>query len=106
MESSKLKLAEVTKDKSAVRTKISAPLLKSYDALAGKQNGKAVSLVETEFCGVCNVKIRPQRLNELLSFKEMLTCDSCGRILFVKLVKKEEKKKETKNKDKNKSEDK
>ncbi len=63
-------------------------------------------MVESEFCGVCNVKIRPQRLNELLSFKEMLTCDSCGRILFVKQTEKEEKKEEeNKNKNKNKNQD-
>lgn len=92
MERSKLKLAELTKDKSALRAKIPDRLLESYDPLAGKKSGKAVSLVESEFCGVCNVKIRLQRLNELISSQEISTCESCGRILFKKTgVKKEEK---------------
>lgn len=106
LESSKLKLAEAAKEKQSLRGTIPDNLLRIYDNLSRNKHGKAVSLVEAEFCGVCNVKIRPQRLNELLTFKEMLTCDSCGRILFVKQAEKEEKKeKENKNKNKNKNQD-
>ena len=105
-ESSKLKLAEAANEKQSLRGTIPDKLLRIYDNLARNKNGKAVSLVESEFCGICNVKIRPQRFNELLTFKEMLTCDSCGRILFVKQAEKEEKKKEeNRNKNKNKNED-
>lgn len=108
LESSKLKLAEAANEKQSLRGTIPDKLLRIYDNLARNKNGKAVSVVEAEFCGVCNVKIRPQRFNELLTFKEMLTCDSCGRILFVKQVEKEEKKEEenkNKNKNKNKNQD-
>lgn len=106
LESSKLKLAEAAKEKQSLRGTIPDNLLRIYDNLARNKLGKAVSVVESEFCGVCNVKIRPQRLNELLTFKQMLTCDSCGRILFVKQAEKEEKKEEAnKNKNKNKNED-
>jgi predicted nucleic acid-binding Zn-ribbon protein len=99
-EYSKLKLAEAANEKQSLRGNIPDNLLRIYDNLARNKHGKAVSLVESEFCGVCNVKIRPQRLNEVLSFKKMLTCDSCGRILFVKQAEKEEKKEEE-NKSKN-----
>jgi predicted nucleic acid-binding Zn-ribbon protein len=102
MEYSKLKLAEAAKEKQSLRGNIPDNLLRIYDNLARNKHGKAVSPVESEFCGVCNVKIRPQRLNEVLSFKVMLTCDSCGRILFVKQAEKEEKKEEE---NKNKNED-
>jgi predicted nucleic acid-binding Zn-ribbon protein len=105
-ESGKLKLAEAENEKQSLRGTIPDNLLRIYDNLARNKHGKAVSLVESEFCGICNVKIRPQRFNELLTFKEMLTCDSCGRILFVKQAEKEEKKEEeNKNKNKNKNED-
>jgi predicted nucleic acid-binding Zn-ribbon protein len=108
LEFSKLKLAEAANEKQSLRGTIPEKLLRIYDNLARNKNGKAVSVVEAEFCGVCNVKIRPQRFNELLTFKEMLTCDSCGRILFVKQAAKEEKKEEenkNKNKNKNKNQD-
>ena len=106
LESGKLKLVEAANEKQALKGTIPNHLLRIYDNLARNKHGKAVSLVESEFCGVCNVKIRPQRLNELLTFKEMLTCDSCGRILFVKLAEKEGKKeKENQDKNKNKNQD-
>jgi len=102
LEYNKMKLAEVSKEKLAVRGNIPSRLLGSYDNLARKKMGKAVSLVESEFCSVCNVKIRPQQFNELISSKKMFTCESCGRILFYRKVEKAEgqgKKKENKTKD-------
>jgi predicted nucleic acid-binding Zn-ribbon protein len=90
MEYSKTRLAEFAKERSTVREKIPVQLLKIYDNIAGKKLGKAVSLVESEFCGVCNVGIRPQRVNELITSKQMFTCDSCGRILFYRKAKLDE----------------
>jgi uncharacterized protein len=84
MESNKQKAQVVITEKEAMRNKIQAKLLKMYDRLAKKKFGIAVSLVETEFCGVCNVKIRPQRVNELIASKEISFCESCGRILYKK----------------------
>ena len=91
LEYNKTKLKEQIKEKAELRDTIPKNLLKVYDNLMKNRNGKAVSYVETEFCGVCHVKIRPQRLNELISTDEMFVCESCGRLLFKKIeVQKEE----------------
>lgn len=79
---SKQKLSEHLKEKNSIREKISPKLLRVYDNLFLKKNGKAVSLVETEFCGVCNVMIRPQYLLELVTTDQMKVCENCGRILY------------------------
>lgn len=81
----KTKLSEKIKEKGVLRTKIPKNLLQIYDKMIEKKNGKAVSFVESDFCGICHVKIRPQRFNELISTDEMLTCESCGRILYKKI---------------------
>jgi len=92
-EYNKEKLAENVKNRAAARTTIPANLLTLYDAIAGKRNGKAVSPVETEFCGICNVKIRPQRFNELIAAREVLRCESCGSILYkIRVINNEEEK--------------
>jgi uncharacterized protein len=94
-EASKAKLEHTKNQIPVLRKEVNPRLLKMYDNIARKSLGKAVSLVETEFCGVCNVGLRPQRLNELLSSKEINFCESCGRILYKKpeVVKEDDKKK-------------
>jgi len=82
----KKKLAEETKNKLALRTRVDAKLLKAYDNLYAKKAGKVVSNVQSDFCGVCNIKIRPQVLSEMIISNDVLICESCGRILFKKIV--------------------
>lgn len=77
-------VAETQKDREELRGQAPKNLLKIYDNLAAKKDGIAVSYVETNFCSVCNVKIRPQRLNELISSDDLFICENCGRILFLK----------------------
>lgn len=87
---SKQKLEEHSKEKESLREKIPTKLLRVYDKLFKKKNGKAISLVETEFCGVCNVMLRPQYLLELVTTDQMKVCENCGRILYKKLEVQEE----------------
>ena len=84
------KLKEETATRSGLRKQIPESLLFMYDALYKNKGGKAVSLIETEFCGICNIKIRPQLLNEVISTDQVFICESCGRILFKKITSEEE----------------
>lgn len=76
------KRTEIGKEREAIRAMAQARLLKVYDNLFVKKAGKVISLVESDFCGVCNIKIRPQLLSELISTDGMFVCENCGRILF------------------------
>jgi len=81
----KTKLTQENETKAKLREKVPPPLLKVYDNLFLKKAGKAISVVETEFCGICNVKIRPQLINEIISTDNLFICENCGRILFKKI---------------------
>lgn len=85
LEYNKNKLSQENEIKSKLREKIPPPLLKVYDNLFQKKAGKAISVVETDFCGICNVKIRPQLINEIISTDNLFICENCGRILFKKI---------------------
>jgi uncharacterized protein len=82
LEYHKNKLNEETNNKKELRAKVAANLLKAYDNLFAKKAGKVVSFVQSDFCGVCNIKIRPQVLSELILSNDVMICESCGRILF------------------------
>ncbi len=87
----KEKLIEVQTNKLELRKTIADNLLAIYDKLMKNREGKAISFVETNFCGICNVKIRPQRLSELISTTDIFICENCGRILYKELKEEEQK---------------
>jgi len=86
LEYHKKKLAEETQNKKELRSRVDPKLLKAYDNLYAKKAGKVVSYVHTDFCGVCNIKIRPQVLSEMIISNDVLICESCGRILFKQII--------------------
>jgi predicted nucleic acid-binding Zn-ribbon protein len=53
-----------------------------YERIFGKKNGIALSPVTDDFCSMCQIRIRPQVLNELKEKKEIILCENCGRILY------------------------
>ena len=89
----KEKLTEEQNSKAELRKTVPDNLLKIYDKLIKNREGKAISFVETNFCGICNVKIRPQRLSELISTTNIFICENCGRILYKELKEEEQKEK-------------
>lgn len=80
------KFSEQEQKRAELRKTIPQNLLRIYDNLFKNKGKKAVSFVETDFCGVCNVKIRPQIMSILISTDTMILCESCGRILYKKVI--------------------
>jgi len=76
------KLKKIENERDELRNNITKDLLRIFDNLMKKKGGKAISIVETDFCGICNVKVRPQRLNELITTTNIFYCENCGRLLF------------------------
>ncbi|MGB4704598.1 MAG: C4-type zinc ribbon domain-containing protein [Candidatus Saccharicenans sp.] len=56
--------------------------LQLYLSIARKRGGIAISRVTDEFCSMCQVRIRPQMLNEIRDRSKIHLCESCGRILY------------------------
>jgi predicted nucleic acid-binding Zn-ribbon protein len=64
-----------------LRRKISDSSLTHYDRVR-KLRGSALAAAVEQKCAACNVLLRPQKYNEVRANDQILTCDSCGRILF------------------------
>jgi predicted nucleic acid-binding Zn-ribbon protein len=75
------KLSELNQQRQALREGVEPIMFAHYERVASKRKG-AIAAAFDHKCSACNVMLRPQKYNELLSNSELVTCDSCGRILY------------------------
>lgn len=77
-------LATVEEKRKTVRAEISESALSIYDRIA-KAKGTAVAEALNQKCMACQMMVRPQRWNDLRdrgNDETMMTCESCGRMLY------------------------
>jgi len=54
----------------------------NYERIRKGRAGVAISEVTANRCGRCNIALRPQFLQDLKKNDKIMTCESCGRILY------------------------
>jgi predicted nucleic acid-binding Zn-ribbon protein len=84
------KKARILKKRNTMAKEINPPLLRKYDMLRERRNGKAVVLVINGVCQGCFMSIPPQQFNDILKGDRMLNCPTCQRILYHQPEKSEE----------------
>lgn len=57
--------------------------IKIYERIGKRSKGVSLSPVTDDFCSICQMRVRPQMLNDLLGRNALITCEACGRILYV-----------------------
>jgi len=72
---------ELEPKRTELRSGVEEGLQRQYDRVL-KSRGSAISEARDHKCLACNVMLRPQVYNEIRDGNNVLTCDSCGRILF------------------------
>jgi len=77
-------LADVEKNRAALRPEIGESSLSIYDRIA-KNKGTALAEGVDHKCSACQMMVRPQRWNDLIERSNddaMFTCETCGRLLY------------------------
>jgi uncharacterized protein len=69
-------------EKNELKPKIPPEQLDLYLSIYEKNNGVALSPVTDDFCSICQIRIRPQMINELIAGDIIMLCENCGRILY------------------------
>jgi hypothetical protein len=64
------------------RAAMTPDVLRLYDHLAKTRKGTAVAEVRDGTCGECNVRLRPQALQEVKGSDSVRNCENCGRMLY------------------------
>jgi len=75
------RLKELQAERGGFRSGVVGDLLDLYDRVL-KARKTALAEAREQRCTACFVLLRPQKWNELKADAEVMTCDSCGRILF------------------------
>jgi predicted nucleic acid-binding Zn-ribbon protein len=77
------KLGQVRAQRAETKSRISLDTYEAYERIAKGRKGMAVVPVLADGnCGACHVRLRPQIFSELMANEQVLTCESCYRILY------------------------
>ena len=74
--------AVLAKERQGLLPQIPPDQLKIYLRIVSKLDGFALSPVTDDFCSICQMRVRPQLVNELVEMKKIIMCEACGRILY------------------------
>jgi len=74
--------ASVRAQRKQLAEAISSSVLRTYELTRKSRNGVAVARASADRCLACNVVFRPQFSQILRSNEQVLTCESCSRILY------------------------
>ncbi len=62
---------------------ISKPLFSTYDRMTRIKRGQVLAEVRNDrICSACRMKIRPKVFSDVRKGEDLITCESCGRILY------------------------
>jgi len=77
------RLSKLDEERSSLIEKIAPPIIEVYERILKNRGRIALAKVNGNFCGACNMQLRPQIVNDAKLQKNIVSCENCGRMLYV-----------------------
>jgi uncharacterized protein len=77
-----VQLDQLRPERAHIAAQLPPPTRMTYDRARKKWHGTAVAEALGGRCSACQIVIRPQHMQDLKRGDEVMSCESCGRILF------------------------
>ncbi|MEP6708908.1 MAG: C4-type zinc ribbon domain-containing protein [Verrucomicrobiota bacterium] len=77
------RLEELRKERTDLAAKVDEDLLNRFERLFASKGDAAVVALEHEVCTGCHMKITTQTAVRVKAGKEIVSCEQCGRILYI-----------------------
>ena len=75
-------LESYLKERKEIQTSMSSDLVPRYERIRKARGGIAVAPARDYLCQICQVRIRPQILQEIRKNDQIIVCEACQRILY------------------------
>jgi uncharacterized protein len=76
------RLGDLEKQREESVAQLPPDLRELYNRIASKKQGVALAAVHGENCAACQMKLRPQLINEVRLGEQIIVCENCSRILY------------------------
>ena len=77
------RLEELTSERGEIAAKIDEDVLNRFERLFASKGDAAIVALEHEVCTGCHMKVTTQTAVQARAGKELVSCEQCGRILYV-----------------------
>ncbi len=82
VKTSQQQLDQLSAQRAPLLDRLSSTVRADYDRLSKMRSGFALAEARDYSCTACRMKIRPQVFNDIRRGDSIITCESCGRILY------------------------
>ncbi len=77
------RLEELSAERGEIAAKIDEDVLNRFERLFASKGDAAIVALEHEVCTGCHMKVTTQTVVQVKAGKEIVSCEQCGRILYV-----------------------
>jgi predicted nucleic acid-binding Zn-ribbon protein len=75
-------IQELKTERAGVVAELDPQTYRTYERIRKKWHGLAVAIGTDGRCSACNIILRPQFYQDLRKGEKLMTCESCGRLLY------------------------